>query len=121
MIKLNKVFIIFAIVMGVLVCNTFLTSFSQATEVQENIASESNVSSQSSPNLAITTSSNQVASSQNSVANESRTDGTVISSVNEVNVESAPSFGAAQVLDIILIAVGIVLILLAVAIIIRLK
>lgn len=61
---------------------------------------------------------NTNSSSQNNV---SRTNTTAIQSVNSINEVSSSGFGVNEILSIFLIAIGFVLILLAVAILIRLK
>ena len=69
-----------------------------------------NVIPNSTNGLSITTSS------------ESRTNATTMKSVNELNTNTSNSvFGISQILDILLIAIGFIIILLAVAILIRLR
>ena len=83
----------------------------QNSTVGTSMQSNQSTSSVSSNNLA-TSSSNSVSSISNSVA---KTNSTVIQSVNNVSTSSA-SMGATEILNIILIAVGVIITLLAIAI-----
>ncbi len=94
---------------GMLIFSTVEAS----SQVNMNLANNNASLNQTTANSSST---NNVSSKTSSLTNTSA----IITSVNELDDTSA-GFGASEIFDILLIAVGFVIILLAIAILIRLK
>lgn len=114
MLNLKRFFIIFIFFSLIFAFSSFEIN-SYAANIDMNLASEHNVTDEGNPGNNI----------RNSVENTSVLDtntATNIESINSIDEYNEPTsnFGVSQILNILLIAVGVVIILLAIAILIRL-
>lgn len=113
MTKIVKVLLI------ILMFGLFVVSFSYATDINMNLQPNNNSTGYSSQENSIDDEDDYDNTLNNSVETDNSIDqSTTVKSVSSVAEES---FGLSQILNILLIVVGIVLILLAIAILIRLN
>ncbi len=108
--KIIMVSIILAIFCVVFVCASSVL----ATNINMNLANESNVTDNDNPGNNLRNS--------NATSNLTELDTNTVTSIESIDEYNEPtsSFGISEILNILLLAVGLVIILLAVAILIRL-